>query len=246
LITHGPRKPPAQKSLHKRILNDVQDNIISGLWRPGFRIPFETEMAKTYDCSRMTVNKALTQLTRSGLLERHRKSGTFVKAPQSLSAALEITDIKKEVEDTGQRYGYRLLSDTQRLPTQLDHTRFGTKRVGAIRAIVCLHTAEAVPFCFEQRLVNLDAVPEIEAEVFTKDAPGTWLLQAVPWNAAEHRILASAATKEVAQALEIARGEACLVVERKTQTGRGVVTWARLSYPGTQHRLFARFTPASV
>jgi GntR family histidine utilization transcriptional repressor len=180
LITHGPRKPPAQKSLHKRILNDVQDNIISGLWRPGFRIPFETEMAKTYDCSRMTVNKALTQLTRSGLLERHRKSGTFVKAPQSLSAALEITDIKKEVEDTGQRYGYRLLSDTQRLPTQLDHTRFGTKRVGAIRAIVCLHTAEAVPFCFEQRLVNLDAVPEIEAEVFTKYAPGAWLLQAVP------------------------------------------------------------------
>ena len=224
MITHGPRKPPAQKSLHKRILNDVQDNIISGLWRPGFRIPFETEMVKTYDCSRMTVNKALTQLTRSGLLERHRKSGTFVKAPQSLSAALEITDIKKEVEDTGQRYGYRLLSDTQRLPTQLNHTRFGTKRVGAIRAIVCLHTAEAVPFCFEQRLVNLDAVPEIEAEVFTKDAPGTWLLQAVPWNAAEHRILASAATKEVAQALEIARGEACLVVERKTQNGRGVVT----------------------
>ena len=58
--------------------------------------------------------------------------------------------------------------------------------------------------------------------------------------------VASAATQEVAQALEIARGEACLVVERKTQNERGVVTWARLSYPGTQHRLFARFTPASV
>ena len=241
----APRKSPAQKSLHLRILSDVQDNIISGLWRPGFRIPFETEMAKTYGCSRMTVNKALTQLTRSGLLERHRKSGTFVKAPQSLSAALEITDIKKEVEDTGKSYGYRLLSDTQRLPTQLDHIRLDTKRVGSIRAIVCLHTAEAVPFCFEQRLVNLDAVPEIEAEVFIKDAPGAWLFQAVPWNAAKHQILASAATQEVAQALKIARGEACLVVERKTQNERGVVTWARLSYHGTQHRLFARFAPAS-
>ena len=149
------------------------------------------------------------------------------------------------MEDTGKSYGYRLLSDTQRLPTQLDHIRLDTKRVGSIRAIVCLHTAEAVPFCFEQRLVNLDAVPEIEAEVFIKDAPGAWMFQAVPWNAAKHQILASAATQEVAQALKIARGEACLVVERKTQNERGVVTWARLSYPGTQHRLFARFTPAS-
>ena len=67
-------KKPGTFSLHERILNDVREKIVSGTWPPGFRIPFETDMAKDYGCSRMTVNKALTQLARYGLLERARKS----------------------------------------------------------------------------------------------------------------------------------------------------------------------------
>ena len=108
-------KKPGTFSLHELILNDVREKIVSGTWPPGFSIPFETDMAKDYGCSRMTVNKALTQLARYGLLERARKSGTYVKTQQTLSAAMEITNIRKEVEDSGKEYSYSLLQDTVRL-----------------------------------------------------------------------------------------------------------------------------------
>ena len=51
---------------------------MSGEWAPGHRIPFEHELATEYGCSRMTVNKALSQLARAGLIERRRRSGSFV------------------------------------------------------------------------------------------------------------------------------------------------------------------------
>ena len=115
-------------SLHKKIINEVRENIVSGRWPPGFRIPFENDMAKEYGCSRMTVNKALTQLARSGLLERIRKLGTYVKAPQASSAALEITNIKKEVEDAGKVHAYTLLLDDVRASNEEDSGRLNKSK----------------------------------------------------------------------------------------------------------------------
>ena len=93
-------------SLHQRILSDISDRILSGVWAPGYRIPFEHELTTQYDCSRMTVNKALSQLAKAGLIERRRRSGSFVSRPQSQAAVLEIHDIRIEVEALGLPYRY--------------------------------------------------------------------------------------------------------------------------------------------
>lgn len=229
--------------LHLRILKDVQNNILSGKWQPGFNIPFETDMAAHYNCSRMTVNKALTQLTKSGLLERRRKSGTFVKSPQSLSAALEITTIQSEVEKLNQSYAYQLLSDKQR-PLKIADQRYLDIATGKnIREISCLHLANNKPFCFEQRLINIGAVPEISGVKFSDEAPGAWLLKKVPWSRANHQIFAVAANELMAQNLKINIGDPCLVIERITQNAAEKITWAKLSYSGDLHSLQATFTP---
>ena len=156
--THINNKKPDTMSLHKLILSDVREKIVSGAWPPGFRIPFETDMAKDYGCSRMTVNKALTQLARYGLLERARKSGTYVKTPQTLSAAMEITNIRKEVEDSGKEYSYRLLQDTVRLSEADDSNKLSDLSKNFIRELECLHSANGAPFCFEERMVNIGSV----------------------------------------------------------------------------------------
>ena len=232
-------------SLHERILKDVEQKIVTGEWPPGHRIPFETDMAKDYGCSRMTVNKVLTQLSRAGLLERNKKWGTFVKAPQSVSAALEITNIRKEVEDAGKDYSYRLIEDETR--TAMDHEAklLDMTIQSKVRHVKCLHLANGEPFCLEDRVVNISVTPAIEGVTFGESSPGAWMFKHVPWNIAEHQILASEATPEEAKLLSVKIGAACLVVERKTQNDQGFVTWARLSYSGNKHRLVANFTPTS-
>ena len=228
-------------SLYQRILSDIRGRILSGEWPPGHRIPFEHELSAEYHCSRMTVNKAMSELARSGLIERRRRSGSFVRRPQSQAAILEIHDIRTEVEALGLPYRYELASRKQRLAAD-DEDGFpaGTGLV----ELVCRHFAGAAPFCLEERAISLAAVPEAADEKFETAVPGPWLLSRVPWNAAEHTIRAVAADEHVAKMLDVPRHSPCLVVKRRTWGGDDMpVTDVRLTYAGETHSLMARFAP---
>jgi GntR family histidine utilization transcriptional repressor len=231
-------------SLHQRILADISDRIMSGEWAPGHRIPFEHELSAEYGCSRMTVNKALSQLAKAGLIERRRRSGSFVRRPQSQAAILEIHDIKTEVAALGLPYRYELTSRQKRKSAPEDRERLGLKNSGAVLELICRHFAGAQPFCRENRLINLAAVPEAADESFEETAPGPWLIGRIPWSAAEHRITAAGAEAETAAALDIAEGSPCLVVERRTWSADHPVTHVRFTYAAGSHALVARFTPS--
>lgn len=236
------RKNP-DVSLHQRILSDVEGRILSGEWPPGHRIPFEHELTALYGCSRMTVNKALTDLAKRGFIERRRKAGTYVSHPHMQAAVLEIQDLRREVQSLGLAYSYAVDSRRKRRTTPADRKRLNLTAT-TLLAVACRHFADNRPFCLEDRLINLAAVPEAANEDFASLSPGSWLLGKVPWSAAEHRIRAVTADDETAKALMIEKGAACLVVERRTWSGDMHITHVRLTYPGDQHELVAQFAPS--
>ena len=236
----------AAPSLHQKILGDLQGKILSGKLAPGARIATEHELAEAYDCSRMTVSNVLAKLARAGLVERRRKAGTFVTRPQSQAAVLEIHDIKAEVLALGLPYRFELVSRATRRGTASDRERLGSRPPGRVVDLVVRHFAGDRVFCLEERLINAEAVPEAAHERFHDIAPGRWLLDSVPWTAAEHRISASNASGATAAALSVRSGTACLIVERRTWRAALPVTQVRLTYPGDSHQLVARFTPTQT
>ena len=63
----------------------------------------------------------------------------------------------------------------------------------------------------------------------------------MPWTEAEHAISAIIADDDTAEALDIAPGAPCLVIDRHTWRSARTLTAVRLVYPGDTHRLIARF-----
>ncbi|MBP2551476.1 GntR family histidine utilization transcriptional repressor [Neorhizobium galegae] len=230
-------------TLHSRILADLEGKILSGTWPPGHRLPFEVDLAVHYGCSRMTANKVLTQLARAGLIERRKKSGSFVAQPVAQAAVLEIHDIEAEVRSLNLSYAFDLKQQKARKASAADRQHLDVSAGATVLDLTCLHRAGTRPFCLEQRLINLDTVAEAASADFSKTAPGAWLISRVPWNAAEHRIQAFSASAEISAALEIPRNAACLVIERRTWGASGPVTFVRFTYPGDRHALVARFQP---
>lgn len=239
------KKPAAPISLHQRILTDIEQRILSGKWPPGHRIPSEHELTAEYQCSRMTVNKVLTQLARASMIERRRKAGSFVMRVQSRSAVLEIQDIRAEVMALGLAYRYDVVECKKRRSQRVDIEVLGLEEPGSVLELRILHYAGPRPFCLENRLINLSTVPGAAGESFSEEAPGPWLVRHVPWTSAEHRIQARAADAETAPMLKVRRGTPCLMIERRTWTGGKPVTFVRLTYPGEGHELVARFSPTS-
>jgi GntR family transcriptional regulator, histidine utilization repressor len=242
-MTLEPKPVAKVAALYQRIRNDLEAKIMSGAWPPGYRVPFEHELMETYSCSRMTVNKVLSALADAGLVVRRRRAGSFVSRPRVQSAILQIPDLKAEVEKRGERYVYRLLDLRKRTVSPHDRARLGVDGRIAVLALRCRHEAEGQPFAIEDRLINLQAVPDALKQDFSITPPNTWLVGHVPWTEAEHRITACNADQAVAADLAIDEGAACLVIERRTWRNGEPVTAVRIIHPGHLYDLIARFTP---
>lgn len=61
-----------------RLFDAFAKGIRSGLFKPGERVPSETELTKRLPVSLGTVQKALTKLAASGMVVRNRKTGTYI------------------------------------------------------------------------------------------------------------------------------------------------------------------------
>jgi GntR family histidine utilization transcriptional repressor len=238
------KKDAATVSLHDQIRSKIEKQILSGALKPGDRIPFEYELMVQYDCSRMTVSKAIGALANVGLVVRRRRAGSFVAQPPIHSAILDIPDIQAEILQRGQTYQYELLRRSLRKPARGKPTELELAGDGRLIALQCLHSANGRPFALEERLISLEAVPEASEADFAVTPPGTWLLTHVPWTEAQHRIAAVGASASAAGLLDIDPGTACLLLERRTWRDGVGVTQVWQTFPGHSYDLSASFTPA--
>ncbi|WP_417476361.1 histidine utilization repressor [Maricaulis sp.] len=229
--------------VYDQIRRAILGNIRSGIWPPRHRIPAEAELAAHFGTARMTVNRALRELTEDGLIIRRRRTGSFVAPPPSPSAMLEIVDMSTAIPARGQTYGYQCLTDETVAASSERAARLRLAPGAPVQHLVCLHTADGDVVELEERWINLALLPAAARQDFTTTTPGAWLLAATPWTAAEHTVSAINADTRLAKRLNIEPGDACLVLERRTFHNEAVVTLARLTHPGDRHVMTERFRP---
>jgi GntR family transcriptional regulator of arabinose operon len=85
---------------HRRIYAALEDELGSGKWAPGQRLPSEADLVAQFAVSRITVGRALRDLQLAGLVERRAGSGTFVRAPRAPAAALSFGMLVPDLGET--------------------------------------------------------------------------------------------------------------------------------------------------
>jgi GntR family transcriptional regulator len=73
--------PPSLTPRYAQIQRAMELGIATGRWGPDELLPSETELARQYAVSRLTVRAALRDLVAAGLLTRARGRGSFVTVP---------------------------------------------------------------------------------------------------------------------------------------------------------------------
>ncbi|MEW5784962.1 MAG: GntR family transcriptional regulator [Bacillota bacterium] len=68
----------AAKSLYKQIKNRLKEQIMSGEYKTGEKIPSERELCEMYGVSRITVRQAINQAVNEGLLYKVQGKGTYI------------------------------------------------------------------------------------------------------------------------------------------------------------------------
>src|SRR5260221_6106641 len=67
-----------QPPKYQQILENIKNDILSGRYQPGQKLPSEAALLKRFGTSRITVGRALRELQQAGLVQCRAGSGTYV------------------------------------------------------------------------------------------------------------------------------------------------------------------------
>lgn len=219
----------------------IQQHISSGEWRPGDPVPSEATLMQQFGISRMTVNRALRELTAEGMVTRVQGSGTFVAELHRIASNLTIRDIQEEVVERGHVHGARvLLSQSEKAGRELAKS-LGLRSGARVFHTVLVHLENGVPIQYEDRYVNPAAAPDYLKTDFTQTTPTHHLLTEAPLTEASYSIEACLPTPEQSLQLDIPTREACLAMVRRTVSGTQVASVVRLVYPGSRYSFAGKF-----
>ncbi len=153
---HGP--------LYRQVRAALQGMIEGAEYESGDRIPSERELSERLGVSRMTVRRAIEDLTALGLLERRSTSGTFVRQPQVVrGAGGSAQSLSQKLRAAGGEPGSRLLSfETTPAPRRIaDHLQVAVGQPLVVSRRLRLINGE--PFTLETSYLPQALVPGLAA-----------------------------------------------------------------------------------
>jgi GntR family histidine utilization transcriptional repressor len=222
--------------IFQRIKDYLVGEIAVGRWKEGDLVPSEQALVRQFGVSRMTVNRAVRELTAEQVLVRRQGSGTYV-APQKYQATLvEIRNIADEVRARGHAHASR--------PRLLDRSpanealarQFELAAGTPLFHSIIVHEENGQPIQVEDRWVNPACAPAYLEQDFSRTTPNEHLMVAAPLQGATYSIEALPAPRDVAEMLGIASGLPCLVLRRRTTSNGQVASVVTMWHPGQLYK----------
>ena len=211
------------------IASEVRRRILDREWRQGDRIPDEADLAVEFGAARATVNKALQVLADEGLLDRRRRAGTRVAVDPVRKAILTIPIVREQIEGAGMAYSHRIVAHR---PGPLPETiarRMGTGTGAPMIHLRAVHYGNGIPFQYEDRWINPQAVRGMDRVDFRHVNANEWLVRNAPYSRAEVIFSAANADARDARMLQTRQGQALLILHRTTWTENRPITLVRIA-----------------
>ena len=227
--------------LYQKVKKHITDQIESGDLKPHDKISSENQLVRICGISRMTVNRAVRELTDEGFLVRLAGVGTFVAEPNAQSHLLEVHDIADEIRARGHHYSREIMAQAHMAGKTDILSRMSLPPTSDIFHCLILHYEQHMPIQLENRYVNPAIFPDFGQVDLTKISPYEYLMGEAPMQRAEHVVSAISPRNSVRKALKLKENEPCLLLERRTWVKDQVATYVQLYHPGTRYSLKDQF-----
>jgi len=101
----------SDKPVYLQLVEQIQTGIISGKYRPGDKLPSVRELAAQAMVNPNTMQRAMSELEREGLVYTHRTAGRFITSDEDLIKELKkryISQIISEFLEKTKQLGLEL------------------------------------------------------------------------------------------------------------------------------------------
>ncbi|MEQ9812217.1 MAG: UTRA domain-containing protein [Azospirillaceae bacterium] len=244
-VTPG-SEPGESTPLYELVKRHITDGISRGTFGPGARLPSESALVRRFGASRMTINRALRELVRDGVITRRKGVGSFVSEPQHSTSLIEIRDIRETIAERGNRHSCRLIEAGRKALTAAEADLMDVPTATTAHFVRLLHCENDRPLQIESRLVRADFAPDLLSVDFERVSVYDYLQSIAPVSELEHMVEAALPDKGEAGLLDISDEHPVLRVRRRTWVGDTVVTLSSFCHPGERHRVTVRLRPSDL
>lgn len=227
--------------IYEQVKEYIRDKILSGEWTIDYRVPSENALVGEFGASRMTVNRALRELTDAGWLRRVQGQGTFVSDTRTRIELLEIHNIAEVIRARGAYSNKGLLHEKATADADVAEALEVDEGAQVFHSRM-VHFLDGQPFQLEDRFVNPAAAPDYLGIDLAVQTPNEYLMREAPLSEVEHRLEAVLPTPGQQKLLEIGPDQPCLLLHRRTWSGGRVASRAWLTHPGDRFYLSTRFS----
>ena len=89
----------SEKSVYLQLIDMIKQKIMAGEYQPGQRLPSVRELAADAAVNPNTMQRALTELEREGLLYTQRTSGRFVAEDAGMIEGVRMAGMEQKARD---------------------------------------------------------------------------------------------------------------------------------------------------
>jgi GntR family transcriptional regulator len=225
----------SSSTLYAKVEETIAADIAHGEYRPGDQLPTEDELLQRFEVSRITVRRAIQNLVQRGLLEIRRGRGTFVSEPHIEAELTKLTGFVEDMKAAGRKASARVLSQGVVSASARVAERLQLARGTRVMRIERVRLADGVPVSFDETYLPVDLGKKIVRRDLRMHPIFTLLEEeyGVPLLEADYELEAVAASKAVAEALQVTVGTPIFQIERTSRTtNREPIDYEVLSYRG--------------
>jgi len=233
--------PDDRTPAYLRVKQHVLAQIQNGTWQEGEAIPGEEALARTFGVSRMTVNRAIRELSDEQIVERVQGSGTYVAQQKYQATLVEIRNIAEEIAARGHVHRSELHKLERTKAGEALGRQFGLKADQTLFHSVVVHFENGEPIQVEYRHVNPKVAPDYLQMDFSSQTPNAYLMRVAPLQGVSFVIEACVPPRDIAEMLHMSPQETCLVLRRQTQSQGQVASVAAMWHPASRYRFTGSF-----
>lgn len=236
----GDTKMVSNVPIYIQIHDKIKADIEKGVWTIGDRLPSERELAIHFNVSRMTLRQAIQTLADEGILERKIGSGTYVarkKVQEKMTGTTSFTDI---MISQNRQPSSRTVSYFVAKPSSSEMEKLVLDEDEYILRMERIRFADGVPICFE-----VASIPYLLINQYSKSEISNSLYKTLEEKGgnkighANQTVSAMLASEQIAEYLEVKRGEAVLRLSQLSYFEDGTpFEYVRTQYVGNRFEFY--------
>jgi len=226
-------------TIYEQVAEDIKFKINQGIIKPGYKLPSETDFAREYNTTRMTIRKGLTLLTEGKYIYSVPGKGYYVCKPDNNKHILYFNEMQIINEYS---VGTKLLEVNIIPPTKELIKKLGLEHKQKLVIIRRLFHARKEPFAYDIKYLPFDKGKPVVEEIIQYATFPEIVTSMAPLFSVkkELEIFVQKAKGEELKYLKVEEGHPLMVVEQLLYGNENKpIGWGQIFYRGEYCHLHA-------